>query len=360
MSSRMEYDFIIIGVGGIGSAALYWLSRLTGQSATKSKILGIEQFKLGHDNGSSQDISRIIRYMYHDPAYIKLAPGSLETWSEVEEESGIKLVTKTGGVFFIPNNESHEDVFGEYTKSLDAENIKYNLMDGIELNRRFPQFNTAEKDITAMYQKDAGFVNAGLANAVHAQLARSRGAEILENTKVVNITKRGNLLDIDTTNGQFTTGKLILATGCWTNDLLKFFDLQVPITVTQEQVSYFSTPNIREFLPDKFPVWMSVGKEYDYYGVPINPGVNAAVKIAADVSGNIVTPSTRTFEANADRLAAAGEFLKDYFPRAYGPVAYSKTCLYELTPDRHFILDSLASVGAPNVYSFVGCGHGFK
>ncbi|GAV08915.1 hypothetical protein RvY_18535-3 [Ramazzottius varieornatus] len=251
MSSRMEYDFIIIGVGGIGSAALYWLSRLTGQSATKSKILGIEQFKLGHDNGSSQDISRIIRYMYHDPAYIKLAPGSLETWSEVEEESGIKLVTKTGGVFFIPNNESHEDVFGEYTKSLDAENIKYNLMDGIELNRRFPQFNTAEKDITAMYQKDAGFVNAGLANAVHAQLARSRGAEILENTKVVNITKRGNLLDIDTTNGQFTTGKLILATGCWTNDLLKFFDLQVPITVTQEQVSYFSTPNIREFLPDK-------------------------------------------------------------------------------------------------------------
>ena len=53
---RTEFDTIVIGLGGIGAAAAYWLSRRLGED-----VLGLEQFQLFHVRGASQDYSRIIR-----------------------------------------------------------------------------------------------------------------------------------------------------------------------------------------------------------------------------------------------------------------------------------------------------------
>lgn len=60
---QREYDCIVLGLGGFGSAVAYWLSRRPGIS-----VLGLEQFEFGHERGSSEDHSRIIRLSYHTPA----------------------------------------------------------------------------------------------------------------------------------------------------------------------------------------------------------------------------------------------------------------------------------------------------
>lgn len=60
--TRRDYEYIILGLGGLGSAAAYWLSRDAG-----ADVLGLEQFELGHVRGESQDHSRIIRLSYHTP-----------------------------------------------------------------------------------------------------------------------------------------------------------------------------------------------------------------------------------------------------------------------------------------------------
>src|SRR5215212_10550542 len=91
MDSR--YDVIVVGCGGLGSAALYWLSRGVGSS-----VLGVEQFGLGHARGASQDHSRIIRLAQHQPEYAAIAPHAYEAWSEIEEESGVRVLFKTGGL----------------------------------------------------------------------------------------------------------------------------------------------------------------------------------------------------------------------------------------------------------------------
>ncbi|MEZ4622325.1 MAG: FAD-dependent oxidoreductase [Caldilineaceae bacterium] len=70
---RTDYDYIVLGCGGIGSAALYWLARRAG-----ADVLGIEQFQLYHSNGSSQDYSRIIRHYYHKDCYKRLTPQMYE------------------------------------------------------------------------------------------------------------------------------------------------------------------------------------------------------------------------------------------------------------------------------------------
>src|SRR6187402_3687397 len=94
---KTSYEFIVVGCGGLGSAAAYWLSRLAG-----SEVLALEQFRIGHDNGASQDHSRIIRLSYHTPEYTALTPHTYTAWDEVEAESGQQLVFRTGGLDVAP------------------------------------------------------------------------------------------------------------------------------------------------------------------------------------------------------------------------------------------------------------------
>ena len=46
------YRYAVIGGGGIGSAAAYWLSRRAG-----AQVLCLEQGELGHGRGASEDHS---------------------------------------------------------------------------------------------------------------------------------------------------------------------------------------------------------------------------------------------------------------------------------------------------------------
>src|SRR6185436_1052753 len=78
---RTEWDAIVVGLGGIGSGAAFWLSE-----------------RLGHRNGASQDHSRIIRLSYHRPDYVRLAKRAYATWAEVEARAGETIVTVTGGL----------------------------------------------------------------------------------------------------------------------------------------------------------------------------------------------------------------------------------------------------------------------
>src|SRR6185312_14051561 len=76
------FDVVVVGLGAFGSAAAYWAS-----TRPSIRVLGLEQFELGHANGASADHSRIIRYSYHRPDYVRLARRAYASWSTVEAES---------------------------------------------------------------------------------------------------------------------------------------------------------------------------------------------------------------------------------------------------------------------------------
>src|SRR4029450_10190989 len=81
-----RYDAIVLGVGGMGSAALYHLAR------RGKRVLGLERFNIPHDRGSSHGITRIIRLAYYEhPSYVPLLRRAYELWRELEAESGVHL-----------------------------------------------------------------------------------------------------------------------------------------------------------------------------------------------------------------------------------------------------------------------------
>jgi sarcosine oxidase len=341
-----SYTHVVLGLGGLGSAACYWLSRRAG-----TDVLGIEQFELGHGRGESQDHSRIIRKTYHTVPYVRFAEQAYDAWGVVEEESGEQLVLKTGELNFWPPKTTLDEA--AYNESMAACGVPYDILDAAELRRRFPQFRF-DGDIHAVYQPDGGLVGAIKANEAHRRLALRNGATLLDNMPVKHIRRVNGGYEISAGGRTFSAEKIVVAGGPWTNRLLAHFGLELPLKVTHEQVTYVDSPHLEEFSPDRFPVWIWMIHD-NYYGFPVYGA--AGVKIAKDRFSPTDTDS-RGFDPDAGNERDVLRFLEDHIPRAAGPVLYTKTCLLTHTPDADFVLDRIP--GHPNCVCAVGATHAFK
>jgi len=346
---RQAYDVIVVGCGGLGSAAAYWLAQRAG-----GDVLALEQFVLGHDRGSSQDHSRIIRRSYHDPTYIELAKPAYELWDNLEQASGVQVKVITGGLDLEMVGTTGIKDLTHCAESLETHGIPFEKLDAAELMYRWPQF-TLPDGARGLYQADSGLIDAAKANAVHIALARLHGATILDQTPVRDIRPHPDHVELLTDGGTFTARHVVLAGGAWSGPLLGHLGVDWPLTVTQEQVTYFATPHIREFAPDRFPIWIWRAKD-EFYGFPVYGEV--ATKAGQDVGGDEVTAETRSFELNQATRDRLVRFLESHIPRFLGPELRTKTCLYTMPPDRHFVIDTVP--GQPNVTIAVDGGHAFK
>jgi sarcosine oxidase len=342
---KRDFEVIVLGLGGLGSGALYWLARRLG-----GDVLGLERYELGHQNGGSQDYSRIIRYSYHRPAYVDLAKGAYDAWARLEEESGETLVVRTGGLDLFPPGGIIP--LADYTESLEACSIPFELLDDLALARRWPQFRLPAGTV-GLFQADGGMVLAADANRTHVRLARERGARILERAPVSGYRSVDGEIEVLVGSDVYRCAKLVITAGAWSNEALS--SLVLPLTVTQEQVSYYWSPAPDDLRPGRLPIWIWMD-EPCFYGFPYVEGLGS--KVAQDVGGDEVTAQTRGFEPDPDGLRRVEQFLTEVLPGALGPVNYSKTCLYTLTPDRDFVIDRLPD--QPNVLVAIGAGHAFK
>lgn len=344
---KRAFRYLVLGLGGIGSAAAYWLARQAG-----GDVLGIEQFPLGHVRGGSQDHSRIIRLSYHTPFYINLAKEAYRAWTAVEAEANEQLVYKTGGLDLSPAGSRLP--LSDYTTSLTASGVPFELLDAAEIMHRWPQWHLPDH-VTGLYQEESGLVAAAKSNAAHQRLAQEHGAILRDNCPVTAVFPSQNEITVVAGGETYTCEKLVIASGAWTNQLLAHFGTQINLTVTQEQVTYYATPHLANFAPERFPIWIWLD-EPCYYGFPVFG--EAGAKIAQDVGGQETTAESRTFEVDTAAFHRTDTFLRQHLPTAHGPVIYTKTCLYTMPPDRNFVLDTLPE--HPNVAVAVGAGHAFK
>jgi sarcosine oxidase len=344
---RRDFEYIVVGLGAWGSAAAYWLSRRAGDG-----VLGLEQFELGHVRGESQDHSRIIRLSYHTPAYVELAKHAYKAWAEVERDAGEQLVLKTGGLDFAPRESAIP--LTNYSSSMDATGVAYEHLEAAEIRRRWPQF-TVTDDIHGLFQPESGIAMAARGNAAHIRMAQAHGATIKDGAPVERLRSTGDEVEVTAGGVTYRGRRLVIAAGAWSNGALTHFGMHLPLRVTKEQVTYFATPHQADFQPDRFPIWIWMDDPC-FYGFPTFG--EAGPKAGQDAGGEEVTADTRTFEPDQAALKRTVDFLGKYIPKALGPIIYTKTCLYTLTPDRDFVVDTLPD--HPNVAVGIGGGHGYK
>jgi monomeric sarcosine oxidase len=346
---KTSYRHVVLGAGVIGTAAALRIAE-----RNDGDVLVLEQYRLGHDRGSSSDHSRIIRHTYHSPAYTALTPHAYASWQDIEDRTGLELVLRTGGLDLFEGSHGEQDL-ADYRTALDVAGIPYELLDSAEVRTRFPQWRIAD-DLTGMYQADGGILNIRRAVAAQVSLARELGVTFADEVRVERIDRDGARLAIHTDRGVVEADRITLATGSWAGELLPDLGVSWRITLSQEQVTYFSPVSVREFVPARFPVWVYHGPEI-WYGFPVYGEV--AVKLARDLAKRTITPEQRSSEADPEEVQLLAEFLSRHLPGAAGPQLFSKVCVYDMPPDKEFIVDLLP--GDPRITVAIGgSGHAGK
>jgi sarcosine oxidase len=343
----MRYDVIVIGVGGMGSAAVYHLAR------RGARVLGLERYDIPHDLGSSHGVNRIIRLAYAEhPAYVPLLRRAYELWREIELHAGERLLYITGSVDAgLPEGET---VTGSLL-SCQTHHLPHEVLDAGALHRRFPGYGLPS-DMVAVYQSDGGFVLSERAIVAHVTAAHALGADIRAREPVDSWEAVGSGVRVRTSDGTYEASRLVVTAGPWAATLVAALG---PVAIPERQVLLWAHPTRPDhFRLGAFPVFNLEAAEGRFYGFPVYsvPGFKIGRYHHRRQSGDADATDRGCYP---DDEAVLREGIRRYFPDANGPTMAMKTCLFTNSPDEHFILDVLP--GQTQVSIAAGfSGHGFK
>ncbi len=342
------YDTIVIGVGGMGSAACYHLAK------RGLRVLGLERFDIPHDRGSSHGYTRIIRLPYYEhPSYVALLRRAYALWGDIQREAGEQLLHITGSIDAGPEDGW---VFKGTLRSATLHDLPHEVLSAAEVARRYPGYRLPAH-ILSLYQSHGGFVRPEAAIVAYVNAAFDHGAEIHARERVWEWTPTaGGGVRVATDRGVYEAGSLVLTAGAWIANLLP--DL-AGIAVPERQVLAWLHPHRRElFAPVRFPVFNLECEEGRFYGFPqfAVPGFKFGKYRHLGESGDPDTLPTEPTDADEAMLRA---FAVRYFPEGAGPTMMLRSCMFTNTPDGHFIIDTHPQY--PQVSFASPCsGHGFK
>lgn len=341
-----SYDVIVLGGGTMGTAAAWDLGK------RGARTLVLEQFRHVHPFGAHGGKTRIIRHAYAEgPDYVPIVQRADDLWVELEQESGTKILVRTGGLELSALGYGHARAA---RASAEAHALPHDWLTPEEANRRWPAFRVPE-DWEVLHAPQAGFLLTEPALRAMAETARRLGADIREEEPARDwgVSPRGVWVRSDAAT--YHADRLIVTAGAWTGRLLA--DLGLPLTVLRKTLWWLAVDDPGQFQPDRFPVFITDTQLGSIYGFPIHD--HAGLKIANHAGGGPTDPDrvdrvVRPDEAN-DVLALAHALL----PGVTDRVVESTVCLYAMTPDTDFVLDRHPT--SPRVVFGAGfSGHGFK
>lgn len=344
-----RYDTIVVGIGGMGSAALYHLAR------RGDRVLGLEQFDIPHAMGSSHGVNRIIRLAYFEhPSYVPLLRRSYELWRELEAAAGEQLLYITGSIDAGPPDSV---VVQGALRACAEHGLEHELLSAAELHQRYPGYRFPE-GTQAIFQPDGGFVLSERAIVAHVNAAVAHGAEVhgREATLGWEALAEGGVR-VRTTKGVYEAERLIIAPGSWAGSLVPEL---AAVAVPERQVLAWMQPHRPEYFAlGRFPVFNAMLEEGHYYGFPVFgiPGFKIGLyhHLRETVDPDQLDRGAITDQDEAVIRTA----VERYFPDAAGPTTTLSVCMFTNTPDGHFIIDRHPR--HPQVIVAAGfSGHGYK
>lgn len=365
------YSTIVLGLGAMGSAALYQLAK------RGDNVLGIDQYDPPHTLGSTHGGSRITRQAIGEGLeYTPLSLRSYEIIKEIEEKTGEKLLLPCGGLM-ISNKAAtgvhHVQNFFEVTvQAAKKYNIPHEELDAEAVRKRFPVFNIRDNEY-AYFEPGAGLLYPEKVVGTQLKLARELGAQVNTNEKVSTfkqvVSDGERLVEVSSDKGIYHTRKLIVSAGPWLPELLSNINFQQKdklaslFKIVRQVMFWFDIKDVHEkFTPDKFPIfiWESAEGEASSYGMPAIDGPDGGFKIASPKFNGYTNPTDierHVSEAEID--AERKELVETHFPSAGTACVRTAVCMYTDTKDSNFVMGKLP--GQDNIIIASPCsGHGFK
>ncbi|MCB0404858.1 MAG: N-methyl-L-tryptophan oxidase [Bdellovibrionales bacterium] len=347
-----SYDVIVLGVGGMGSAACYALSK------KGARVLGLEQFRIGHDRGSSHGQTRMIRRAYFEhPDYVPLLNRAYNLWDEIENSCEKTLFHRVGLIIY---GASDSAVLAGVQRSASEHHIPIETLDPKEA-AVFHSGLRPPAGFGAIFEPGAGFLLVEDSIEQMTALAVRSGAKILEETPILHWKPVGSGVEVRTASQTFHAKKLVIAAGAWAKGVLS--ELSLPLVAHRNLLHWFAAPDVYEYRKET-PCFAFDTRHGFLYGFPkVDP---LGIKIANHLPGPIIS-DPHQFSASVAKeegtspaeLTPIKRCLSQSMPLVEMKITQQAACMYTMSPDENFILGTHPQY--PQVSFVAGLsGHGFK
>jgi monomeric sarcosine oxidase len=342
-----NHDVIVLGLGGVGSATAYALAK------RGYRVLGLDQFSPPHALGSSHGETRIIRQAYFEhPGYVPMLIRAYALWRELEQEVNQTLYHRTGIIEIGPPDGL---IIPGVRASAAAFELPIELMSMKTAESRYPMIR-GDESWSVILEQDAGYLLVEECVAAHIRRAKELGAHLRMNQRVVNwrATKQGVV--VNTTEAEYSANRLVIAAGPWVTSWLQSYNIR--LQVLHKHLYWYETDTDSYTQASGFPCFFFETTAGCYYGFPQRDAWG--LKVAQHSGGRPVstTINGRHDQDPQDRRAVE-DFLLKFLPGTSLRLTRASGCYYTMTPDEHFIIDTLPD--HPQVTVIAGLsGHGFK
>ncbi|MDQ0678636.1 sarcosine oxidase [Arthrobacter pascens] len=338
----------VIGLGSIGSMALWQASRLT------DSVTGFEAHAPAHARSAVGGDTRLFRMLYRGvPDLYPILERSRDLWAELEAETGQNILTRTGGLSIGTKDGPYIPPLLETTRTNGAE---HEILSREEMAERYPQHNLRPDDI-AVYDPHAGALRTDRAVTAAVAAAEANGATVHSNTPIESITETADGVVITSGEKSWTFENVIVSSGGWSQRLMPDY-LKAATQTKRLFLTWFVAKNASEFIPEKFPVFSRVHDGRSMYGAPAVDG--ATVKATLDGRGRPTpNPDTVPRELSTAEIAETTETVTDFLPGLIPNIVRSDTFPDLYTKDGNPILGRFNE--GSRIYVATGfSGGGFK
>ena len=321
------YDAIVVGTGGVGSAALHYLAK-RGLS-----VLGIERFTAAHDRGSSHGHTRVIRQAYFEhPDYVPLLLRAFELWNEIEQEVERKLFARVGLLEVGPPDGI---VIQGVETSARQHDLRVTRFGRDEAEREFPSHRIPEGSV-AIFEQEAGYLFVEECVRSQLELARRHRAELRFDEAVTQWTSTQEGFLLRTDRSTYECQHLVITAGAWATELMA--DLSLPLRVLRKHLHWFPSSSSATSARGNQPTFFYERPGGFFYGFPALD--ERGVKVAEHSGGEPVgDPLQCDRRADPRDLARVTQFAQKYLPDVSDHAVDHAVCMYTMSTDEHFIVD---------------------
>lgn len=343
----MKYDVVVVGAGSMGMAAGYFLAK------QGKKVLMMDAFDPPHHHASHHGETRIIRHAYGEgEKYVPLALRAQALWEALQAESGQTLFLKTG---VLNMGEASSPFIQMIIASAKQYQLPIEVLTAAEIHQRFPGITLPDNYI-GCFESTSGVLRCEDCISAYRQLALAHGAELLTYHPLDEIDVQDHGVTLRSGETVIVADKVIVSAGAWATKLMSALDFALPMQPNRKTFAWFEADEAL-YGEGLFPAFSFDSPQGMYYGFPSIDG--AGLKVGRHDGGEAQDPDTpiAPFDTVVDSVDLE-RFLATVMPQTSG-LMYGKTCLYSMTADEHFIIDTHPKYD--NITIAAGfSGHGFK